>query len=272
MLRTMEKAVGSEAFLAFFRAYVARFKYGTVDTAKFFAFVEEHFDGAKWAALTAAVDFDKWLLPGMPPVDPKYDEALAVDARRLGHEWAVAACPAGPLRAAYTDWSSRQRLVFLETVAEDTAEKPLPVATLRALEEACGFDATSNAEITFRWLVLRLRAGDQACVDRCVAFATTFGRMKFARPMYREMYASAIARTVGVATFKSKRSMYHPICQKMVAKDLGLDDADDANAALEAAEADVAAGEEGDHGLLMLSGIIAVSAVALFVLMKKRKQ
>lgn len=51
----------------------------------------------------------------------------------------------------------------------------------------------------------------------------TQGRMKFTRPLYRELYMSVDTQTVAVETFKERALFYHPICRTMVAKDLGVD-------------------------------------------------
>lgn len=50
------------------------------------------------------------------------------------------------------------------------------------------------------------------------------GRMKFTRPLYRELYAlGGDTRATAVNTFKERASFYHPICRTMVAKDLQVD-------------------------------------------------
>lgn len=47
------------------------------------------------------------------------------------------------------------------------------------------------------------------------------GRMKFTRPLYRELFAlDGDTRVTAVNTFKERASFYHPICRSMVAKDM----------------------------------------------------
>lgn len=49
------------------------------------------------------------------------------------------------------------------------------------------------------------------------------GRMKFTRPLYRQLYALEETRNVAIQTFVQRSSFYHPICRSMVAKDLGVE-------------------------------------------------
>ncbi len=59
-------------------------------------------------------------------------------------------------------------------------------------------------------------------VANALDFATTQGRMKFTRPLYKELFKSPMARQLALDTFQAHAACYHPICRKMVAADLGL--------------------------------------------------
>jgi hypothetical protein len=41
--------------------------------------------------------------------------------------------------------------------------------------------------------------------------------------LYRALFASEMGKKVAVATFVKHRDFYHPVCAKMLAKDLGVD-------------------------------------------------
>ena len=55
-----------------------------------------------------------------------------------------------------------------------------------------------------------------------VKFLTEQGRMKFVRPLYREMYKNAATKALAVETFEAHRSMYHNIASNMIEKDLDV--------------------------------------------------
>jgi len=51
--------------------------------------------------------------------------------------------------------------------------------------------------------------------------------MKFVRTLYRELgNGGDVLRALAIKTFTKFRTSYHSICQKMVARDLGIKDAD----------------------------------------------
>ena len=54
-------------------------------------------------------------------------------------------------------------------------------------------------------------------------FYSLQGRMKFTRPLYRELFALEDTRSTAVTAFKDRALFYHPICRSMAAKDLGVE-------------------------------------------------
>jgi hypothetical protein len=47
--------------------------------------------------------------------------------------------------------------------------------------------------------------------------------MKFTRTLYRALFNSKMGQAAAVDTYKANAKMYHPICGKMVRRDLKLD-------------------------------------------------
>lgn len=121
-------------------------------------------------------------------------------------------------------WDSQQTCIFLGGLL-DYAKKtqPLSLQTLRALDRAYDFTSVVNSEIKFCWHMLCLLSEDRDIVSHVVTFITTQGRMKFVRPLYKALSESAVGSAVARDTFISNSEMYHPICRKMLATDLGLD-------------------------------------------------
>ena len=46
--------------------------------------------------------------------------------------------------------------------------------------------------------------------------------MKFTRPLYRALFNSTMGKQVAVDTFTANAAAYHPICSKMLRRDLKL--------------------------------------------------
>lgn len=89
--------------------------------------------------------------------------------------------------------------------------------------QAFGTSAMENAEIKFRWLRLCLQANWEEKYSAVVAFATAQGRMKYVRPLYRELHGAQNGEALAKATFLANRGIYHAIAATMIAKDLRLD-------------------------------------------------
>ena len=222
-------AGGPAAFEAFLRdAYLPRFAYGAVDTAAF----RSSYDAA-FPAASAGVDWQAWLhAPGMPPDDVAagYDTSLRNASDAAAMAWhtcdvlatGTPAAPGGwPLAATFA--SSEQLVAFLERLAELRSATPLALPAVRALDAAYALSVTRNAEVRAAWLRLRVAAGDVACLDAAAAFLTEQGRMKYLRPLYRQLRRSKAPqlRAAAADIFARARGAYHPIAAKMVAQDLG---------------------------------------------------
>ena len=54
------------------------------------------------------------------------------------------------------------------------------------------------------------------------AFLTEVGRMKFVRPLYRNLFNAQNGKDLAVQLFKANKHIYHNICATMVSKDLSV--------------------------------------------------
>ena len=133
--------------------------------------------------------------------------------------------PPGASPADVAGWSSEQRVAFLERLLELRSRTPLAVASVASLDALYALSASRNAEQRAAWLRLRVAAGDDDALPDVRAFLTEQGRMKYLRPLYRELRRcakSATLRAAAPAIFEDAKGGYHPIAVKMVAQDLGL--------------------------------------------------
>ena len=64
----------------------------------------------------------------------------------------------------------------------------MSVPVLEAMDREYQLSSSKNAEIRFRWTVLCLRAGAKFVVANALDFVTSQGRMKFTRPLYKELF------------------------------------------------------------------------------------
>ena len=73
-----------------------------------------------------------------------------------------------------------------------------------------------------RWQRICILHRADFIVPRVVAFLKEQGRMKFVRPLYRDLYGWEAQRSVATETFTEWKANYHPIAAKMLAQDLKL--------------------------------------------------
>jgi leukotriene-A4 hydrolase len=195
-----------------------RFKGKTLTSDDFKQFFCEHFA----AKDLSQIDWDAWFYtPGMPPVDTSvnYDTTLAESSIALATKWTsddTKECAKGDLEG----WTTPQIVLFLEKCQSMSASKDGPrpttmsVALLDQMDELYSLTASRNSEIRFRWQTLCIRAGREIILPHVVAFLKEQGRMKFLRPLYKELNKNG-ERDVAMVTFHEMRDKYHPIAAKV---------------------------------------------------------
>jgi leukotriene-A4 hydrolase len=169
------------------------------------------------------IDWQTWLYgQGMPPVLPPLDQSMAQASTDMSKVWLAVdrQGKAPPAKNEMTSWSSLQIVTFLDALDVATADKPLQVSTLQAMNGLYHFAESRNSEILFRYCQLAIASEDSSILPITVRFITTQGRMKFVRPLYRSLYRSEFGRELAVKTFLNNADFYHPIASKMIANDL----------------------------------------------------
>ncbi|XP_022235060.1 leukotriene A-4 hydrolase-like [Limulus polyphemus] len=217
-----QKLGGPEIFEPFLRAYLEKYKYKSLDTDEWKDFLYEYFKDQ--TNKLDEVDWNAWLYtPGMPPIKPDYDMSLVDCCTTLCKNWVAASdeqldCFSANEIAGMT---SQQIIEFLAQLLQ---EKPLSVPKVKKITELYGLRDTQNAEIKFRWLRLGLRSHWTEIVENVVKFVSDVGRMKFVRPLFRDLFAWDETRDTAIETYRKKRSSMMYVTAYTVGKDLCLTD------------------------------------------------
>ncbi|KAJ2548207.1 Leucyl aminopeptidase yscIV, partial [Coemansia sp. RSA 1933] len=216
---------GPDVFEPYMRAYINQFQGQSIGTDDWKNYLFKYFgdtDPAK-AKLLEAVEWDKWFYGrGMPPVKNDYDERPQKICLDLAARWLAAADSGDYAQFKPSDidgFSTIQRVIFLGRLADSA---PLKAETLAAIDSTYQLTGYRNSEVRFSWLALALKSNFMAVVDAVVDMLSIQGRMKFTRPLYRLLHACPDGREIAEKTFLRLRRFYHPICARMVEKDLGL--------------------------------------------------
>lgn len=168
------------------------------------------------------IDWDKWLYsPGMPPTVPVYNRSLAKNCDHLVLrilEWQNLESD----DITSTDIQSlipEQKIYLLQKLLE---AEPLSIDKLKKLEFFFDMKNVQNAELKYRWLRLGIKAKWEDQIQPTLQWISVVGRMKYVRPLYRDLYLWEEARQYALDAYnKNKMKMMHVVAYT-VAHDLHL--------------------------------------------------
>ena len=225
-LAFLEQLVGGpSAFEPFFRDYISQFAYKSITSDDFRSLFTKHFP-------TTPVDWNTWLNhPGHPPAIPNYDRTLMIPCETLVQQVFIEPTAQSSAHShQFSQLNLDQKLVFLDLLSQRISSivsesKAQADNVLTLLENDFKLNQETNVEICLRWYLLALRAGftSTSVPGSALTFITQHGRMKYNRPIYREMYKlGGEFRERAIETYKANRQFYHPIAAAMIEKDLKL--------------------------------------------------
>jgi leukotriene-A4 hydrolase len=280
LLYFLEQTVGEQAFLTFFQSYLQKFKYGTITSQQFQDFFSSMFESIK-----DTIPWDTWYYePGMPIVQPSFDDTLARAATELANEWVEVddkiyasgevVQPEGD-EESIRNWKTNQISWFLDDLFMICTKRgrPLQRETIALMSNKYRFHESKNSEILFRYSKLAVAAGDDQILPTVIRFITTQGRMKYVRPLYRALFestTSATTKSLAVEAFLAHKNFYHPIAAKMIAKDLELDDDKGKRKISSTLEVEKEKWDFIVRTSLVTTGIVAVVALVLARALKRR--
>ncbi|XP_062852198.1 leukotriene A-4 hydrolase isoform X2 [Trichomycterus rosablanca] len=212
---------GPEVFMGFVKSYIQMFAYGSATTEEWKNYLFTYFKDK--VDILNKVDWNGWMhTPGMPPYKPQYDTTLADACIALSQRWVKAkdADLAGFSKEDIKDFSSHQLIEFLALLL---LEEPLTLSHVKRMQEVYNFNSVKNSEIHFRWLRLCIKAQWEEAVPLALKMATEQGRMKFTRPLFRDVYKFDKFRDEAIKTFKEHKDEMHPVTAIMVTRDLKID-------------------------------------------------
>ncbi|XP_045778042.1 leukotriene A-4 hydrolase [Maniola jurtina] len=215
-LRYLEDLVGGpNKFDPFMRSYLDKFQRQSIDTYQFKDYLLDYFKDSKEMS---TVDWDIWLYKtGMPPVIPDYDTTRTKAVKQVVDKINV---PNSEL--AYHDvagFSPHQIINLLQSLIE---QDPLPLEKLQNVGVVYKICTSKNSEIEFRWLRLCIRSKDKTKLEDAFAFVNNQGRMKYVRPLYRDLYAWEEVREKTIENFQKNEPFMMHVSAYMLKKDLHL--------------------------------------------------
>lgn len=204
LVAALEQAAGEEAFQAFLRAYMKTFRFTSITTEQFCAFVEAQLPG-----LLARVDAPAWLdQPGMPAQAPVFRSARLDTLTALAHAWVQGERPdAGQAQA----WNPSELLVFLQNLP-----RVLDQPGCAWLDATLGLTARGNYEILVEWLTLAAASSYQPAYPRIREVLAQVGRVKYLRQLYSALARNPDTRALAREVFAQAEPGYHSLGRRAV--------------------------------------------------------
>lgn len=208
---------GSEKFEPFLRAYYVHFIYQSITTDQFKTFFLSYFSSNP---AISSIDWDTWLYaPGMPPYKPNFDTTLAVKSRELADKWVAGNIPEN--NKEFEEFSAEQKLEFLGILLESDK---LEHEKLEKMDKIYSLSTSPNTEVLFGFIRIGIKARWEKSVELGLDLATRQGRMKFCRPLFKDMWGWEEQKERVKKCFLEHRAEMMSVCREMVGKDLGIKD------------------------------------------------
>jgi len=215
----LEQVVGRPAFDKFIPHYFGMWAEKSLDSFEFrdtFMNFFASFGDDAIKQKTQEIDWNgRFYTPGLPP-KPKFDTSLANECYELAAKWKDSSFEPSPKDVE--SFTGNQKLVFLEAVQQQGS---LSAERAQLLGKVYDLGASQNVELKSAYYIIALRAADSTSYTATAELLGQVGRMKFVRPLFREL--NKVAHQLALDTFEKNKDFYHPICKGMVAKDLGVD-------------------------------------------------
>jgi leukotriene-A4 hydrolase len=198
----LERAAGEAEFDAFVKKYMKRFRFQSLTTEQFCAYVEESFPG-----LLARVGADAWLnRPGLPADAPRFVSPRLEELAALADAWKDGRRPDAALAARL---SSDELLVYLQRLPRE-----MSAADCAGLDAALRLGARGNHEILAQWLSIAASSGYEPAFPRIRTLLSTVGRMKYVRPLYAALGRTPAGRALAREVLASAGPTYHALTRR----------------------------------------------------------
>jgi leukotriene A-4 hydrolase/aminopeptidase len=200
----LERTVGRAAWHAFLADYMKTFRFQSITTEEFFAFLEQKLPGT-----AAKVNADAWLHePGMPANAPVFRSEKAEALAALADGWEKGDRPTSEQVAG---WNASETLLYLQHLP-----RKLSAADCAALDAAFGLMGKGNYELLVEWLVIASGSDYEPAFGKIREVLSRVGRMKYLRPLYSALGATERTRALARDIFAAESPSYHGLSRRVV--------------------------------------------------------
>lgn len=201
-LALLERTVGRGRFDAFIRRYIERYRFASITTEEFVAFLDTELPG-----LGAEVGIGEWLYePGMPSNAPRFESERLETLIDLGAGFRAGRRPEAD---EVQGWSAAELLVYLQQVP-----RPLSVKECEWLDGEFALTGRGNYEILVEWLTIAAGSDYEPAFERLRAVLVEVGRMKYVRPLFLAMGGQPRTRGLAREIYELAAPGYHELTRR----------------------------------------------------------
>ncbi len=211
-LKMIEAQVGRPAWDEFVKAYFNHFKFQTVTTDNFIAYLKANLM-AKHPK--AHINYEEWIFNiGLPKNCPE------VNSTELNRVAAMAAdfnAKHAIKKIDTAGFTTHHWLYLLRNLNADSIKNDMGV-----LDSAFNLTASTNAEIQCDWYVLCIKNNYQTAYPAIENYLSHVGRRKFLKPVYDNLAKTPEGLILGKQIFEKVKDSYHAVSRNTIAGILHL--------------------------------------------------
>lgn len=223
-LRYLEDLFGGPSvFEPFFRFYLEKYKYKSLVTDDFKSTLYEYFNGKADDKLTQ-IDWDLWLFSEGPlKIIPNYDNTMLDGVHKQVKIWTE-----NPIEKIknHPDIDTNLHVWQLIEMLTEFVQNPINIDVteewINLLETTYGFVGTRNSAYLFALTRLYIKGRLTNRLNQVFNFANSNFRLKYLRPVYRDLVKWPEAKPLAIENFKKVQPQMMKTCSLAVAKDLGI--------------------------------------------------
>jgi len=201
----IEQAVGRTRFDAFLLDYIRTFRFQSITTDEFLAFLEDRLPG-----VYEQIDGPSWVDgPDMPANEHPTASARVDRIRLLASGWLEGVRPGADATAA---WSPEEWQLYLQDLPRTLSEKDC-----RWLDDTFALSAKGNYEVLVEWLTIAAGSAFDPALPRVREVLTNVGRMKYLKPLYTALMSNDTTPALAREIFAEVQESYHPLSRGSVA-------------------------------------------------------
>ncbi|NOZ43411.1 MAG: M1 family metallopeptidase, partial [Alphaproteobacteria bacterium] len=210
-LMYLEQKYGRDVFDPFLKGYFNAHAFQNMTSARFIAYLKSQLMD-KHPGVVTMKKIDQWVYgTGMPVDAPRPVSDILQKVKQYQQLWLAGKISLGDIPTKH--WFVNQWLYFITNLPQS-----LPRNKMADLDRAYSLTKSRNDEIADAWLLQGLKHNYRAILPRLRTFLPSIGRLKFIKPLYKQLATTAQGLKLAREIYAPARAGYHPSAQKILDK------------------------------------------------------